>query len=35
LVDALAPPGAAGMRGWAPAVIEAVGKPQVSQEEYL
>jgi hypothetical protein len=35
LVDALAPQGAAGMRGWAPAVIEAVGKPQVSQEEYL
>jgi pimeloyl-ACP methyl ester carboxylesterase len=30
-----APQGAAGMHGWAPAVIEAVGKPQTSPEEYI
>ena len=30
-----APQGAAGMHGWAPAVIGAVGKPQTSPEEYI
>ena len=30
-----APQGARGMHGWAAAVIEAVGKPQTSGEEYL
>jgi pimeloyl-ACP methyl ester carboxylesterase len=30
-----APQGAAGMHGWTPAVIGAVGTPQTSQEEYL
>jgi pimeloyl-ACP methyl ester carboxylesterase len=30
-----APRGAAGMHGWAPAVIGAVGTPQTSPEEYL
>jgi pimeloyl-ACP methyl ester carboxylesterase len=30
-----APKGAAGMHGWAPAVIGAVGTPQTSPEEYL
>ena len=30
-----APQGAAGMHGWAPAVIGAVGTPQTSPEEYL
>ena len=30
-----APKGAAGMHGWAPSVIGAVGKPQTSPEEYL
>jgi pimeloyl-ACP methyl ester carboxylesterase len=30
-----APQGAAGMHGWAPAVISAVGTPQTSREEYL
>jgi pimeloyl-ACP methyl ester carboxylesterase len=30
-----APKGAAGMHGWAPAVIGAVGNPQTSPEEYL
>jgi pimeloyl-ACP methyl ester carboxylesterase len=30
-----APQGAAGMHGWAPAVIGAVGKPETSPEEYL
>jgi hypothetical protein len=42
LVDALArtrrviaPQGAAGMHGWAPEVINAVGTPKTSPEEYL
>ena len=30
-----APQGTAGMHGWAPAVIGAVGKPQTSPEEYI
>ena len=30
-----APQGAAGMHGWAPKVIEAVGKPEVSPDEYI
>ena len=30
-----APQGAAGMHGWAPAVIGAVGKPRTSPEEYI
>jgi pimeloyl-ACP methyl ester carboxylesterase len=30
-----APQGAAGMHGWAPAVIGAIGTPQTSPEEYL
>jgi pimeloyl-ACP methyl ester carboxylesterase len=30
-----APQGAAGMHGWAPEVIGAIGKPQTSPEEYL
>jgi pimeloyl-ACP methyl ester carboxylesterase len=30
-----APQGAAGMHGWAPEVIGAVGKPQTSPEEYI
>src|SRR6266446_2762076 len=30
-----APQGAAGMHGWAPAVIGAVGKPETSPEEYV
>ncbi len=30
-----APQGAAGMHGWAPEVIGAIGKPQISPEEYL
>jgi pimeloyl-ACP methyl ester carboxylesterase len=30
-----APQGAAGMHGWAPAVIGAVGKPQTRPEEYI
>src|SRR5271166_4681614 len=30
-----APQGAAGMHGWAPEVIGAVGTPQTSPEEYL
>ena len=30
-----APQGASGMHGWSPAVIEAVGKPETSGEEYL
>jgi pimeloyl-ACP methyl ester carboxylesterase len=30
-----APKGAVGMHGWAPAVIDAVGKPKTSPEEYL
>jgi pimeloyl-ACP methyl ester carboxylesterase len=30
-----APQGAAGMHGWAPAVIGAVGKPETSPEEYI
>jgi pimeloyl-ACP methyl ester carboxylesterase len=30
-----APEGAEGMHGWAPEVIEAVGKPQTSAEEYV
>jgi pimeloyl-ACP methyl ester carboxylesterase len=30
-----APQGASGMRGWAPAVIDAVGKPETSGEEYI
>jgi pimeloyl-ACP methyl ester carboxylesterase len=30
-----APQGAAGMHGWAPEVIGAVGKPQTSAEEYI
>jgi pimeloyl-ACP methyl ester carboxylesterase len=30
-----APQGAAGMHGWAPEVIEAVGKPQTSPHEYI
>ena len=30
-----APQGAAGMHGWAPAVIGAVGKPQTSPEDYI
>ena len=30
-----APQGAAGLHGWAPAVIGAVGKPQTSPEEYI
>jgi pimeloyl-ACP methyl ester carboxylesterase len=30
-----APQGAAGMHGWAPAVIGAVGKPQTGPEEYI
>src|SRR6266566_4468863 len=30
-----APQGAVGMHGWAPDVIGAVGKPEVSPEEYL
>jgi pimeloyl-ACP methyl ester carboxylesterase len=30
-----APQGASGMHGWAPEVIEAVGKPETSGEEYL
>ena len=30
-----APQGAAGMHGWAPAVIGAVGKPETSPDEYL
>ena len=30
-----APQGAAGMHGWAPAVIDAVGKPDVGADEYL
>jgi pimeloyl-ACP methyl ester carboxylesterase len=30
-----APPGAAGMHGWAPDVIGAVGTPQTSAEEYI
>src|SRR6478672_10157437 len=30
-----APQGAAGMHGWAPEVIGAVGKPETSPEEYL
>ncbi|MDT7586202.1 MAG: hypothetical protein QOE32_3752 [Pseudonocardiales bacterium] len=30
-----APKGASGMHGWTPAVIEAVGKPETSSEEYL
>jgi pimeloyl-ACP methyl ester carboxylesterase len=30
-----APQGAAGMHGWAPAVIGAVGQPETSPEEYL
>ena len=30
-----APQGAAGMHGWAPEVIEAVGKPEVSRDEYI
>lgn len=30
-----APQGAVGMHGWAPRVIDAVGKPQTSPEEYI
>jgi pimeloyl-ACP methyl ester carboxylesterase len=30
-----APPGADGMHGWAPEVIDAVGNPETSPEEYL
>ena len=30
-----APEGAAGMHGWAPDVIEAVGKPETSADDYL
>ena len=30
-----APEGAAGMHGWAPEVIEAVGKPETSADDYL
>jgi pimeloyl-ACP methyl ester carboxylesterase len=30
-----APQGASGMHGWAPAVIDAVGKPETSGEEYI
>jgi len=30
-----APKGASGIHGWTPAVIEAVGKPETSSEEYL
>ena len=30
-----APKGASGMHGWTPPVIEAVGKPETSSEEYL
>jgi pimeloyl-ACP methyl ester carboxylesterase len=30
-----APQGAAGMHGWAPEVIGAVGKPQISADEYI
>ncbi len=30
-----APQGGAGMHGWAPAVMDAVGKPEVSAEDYL
>jgi pimeloyl-ACP methyl ester carboxylesterase len=30
-----APQGAAGMHGWAPEVIGAIGKPEVSRDEYL
>jgi pimeloyl-ACP methyl ester carboxylesterase len=30
-----APQGAAGMHGWAPEVIGAIGKPQTSPEQYL
>ena len=30
-----APKGASGMRGWAPEVIDAVGKPETSPEEYI
>jgi pimeloyl-ACP methyl ester carboxylesterase len=30
-----APQGAAGMHGWAPAVIGAIGRPQTSPEEYI
>jgi pimeloyl-ACP methyl ester carboxylesterase len=30
-----APQGASGMHGWAPAVIDAVGKPEMSGEEYI
>ena len=30
-----APQGASGMHGWAPEVIDAVGKPEISGEEYI
>src|SRR5262249_54853764 len=35
VLAASAPQGAAGMHGWAPEVIGAVGKPEVSGDEYL
>jgi pimeloyl-ACP methyl ester carboxylesterase len=35
ILASCAPQGAAGMHGWAPAVIGAIGTPQTSPEEYL
>jgi len=35
ILASAAPEGAAGMHGWAPEVIQAVGEPQTSAEEYL
>jgi pimeloyl-ACP methyl ester carboxylesterase len=35
ILASAAPKGAAGMHGWAPSVIGAVGTPQTSPEEYL
>src|SRR5215472_17607 len=35
VLAASAPQGAAGMHGWAPEVIGAVGKPETSPEEYI
>ena len=35
VVASSAPQGASGMHGWAPAVIDAVGKPETSGEEYI
>src|SRR5271168_4269881 len=35
ILASAAPEGAQGMHGWVPEVIEAIGKPQTSAEEYL